>query len=143
MLRMGAEVQFRAYEQQQGQLFPGHLWDAPDPSDPVFFIGDAVGSLEVSGFEGAQHGDGRAGVPAADAAEAVVVRGNGRGLQRARASATGALGPVVPVPGRGAAAGLPDDQPVSDEACQGSPAPLPSSLGEGSMDEVKGFVGSS
>jgi len=52
MRRMATEIQFKAYEQQQGQLFPGHLRDALDPSDPVFFIDDAVGSLEVSGFEG-------------------------------------------------------------------------------------------
>lgn len=48
---MGEEIQFKAYEQQQGQLFPGHLRDALDPSDPVFFIDDAVESLDVSGFE--------------------------------------------------------------------------------------------
>jgi len=48
---MGDEIQFKAYEQQQGQLFPGHLRDALDPSDPVFFIDDAVESLDVSGFE--------------------------------------------------------------------------------------------
>ena len=52
MRRMGAEIQLKAYEQQQEQLFPGHLRDALDPSDPVLFIGDAVGSLEVLGFEG-------------------------------------------------------------------------------------------
>lgn len=47
---MGDEIRFKAYEQQQGQLFPGHLRDALDPSDPVFFIDDAVESLDVSGF---------------------------------------------------------------------------------------------
>ena len=51
MAAMGDEIQFKGYEQQQGQLFPGHLRDALDPSDPVFFIDDAVESLDLSEFE--------------------------------------------------------------------------------------------
>ena len=60
---MGDEIQFKAYEQQQGQLFPGHLRDALDPSDPVFFIDDAVESLEVSGFEEHYAGMGERAYP--------------------------------------------------------------------------------
>ena len=63
MRRMGDEIQFKAYEQQQGQLFPGHLRDALDPSDPVFFIDDAVESLEVSGFEEHYAGMGERAYP--------------------------------------------------------------------------------
>jgi hypothetical protein len=37
MIVMGGDVEFKDYEQDQGQLFPGHLRDALDASDPVFF----------------------------------------------------------------------------------------------------------
>jgi transposase len=63
MRRMGDEIRFKSYEQQQGQLFPGHLRDALDPSDPVFFIDDAVESLDVSGFEEHYAGMGERAYP--------------------------------------------------------------------------------
>ncbi len=48
---MGDEVEFKGYEQDQGDLFPAHLSEALDPSDPVFFIDDWVESLEFGVFE--------------------------------------------------------------------------------------------
>src|SRR5688572_3746033 len=51
MTGMGDEVPFKEYEQFQGQLFPGHLSDALDPGDPVFFISDLVEGLDLAIFE--------------------------------------------------------------------------------------------
>jgi hypothetical protein len=34
---MGGDVDFKDYEQDQGQLFPAHLSEALDASDSVFF----------------------------------------------------------------------------------------------------------
>jgi len=48
---MGSEIQFKVYEQDQGQLFPAHLAEALDPSDPVFFISDLVEGLRLEVFE--------------------------------------------------------------------------------------------
>jgi len=48
---MGSEVPFKGYEQHQGQLFPVHLSDALDRSDPVFFISDLVEGLDLEVFE--------------------------------------------------------------------------------------------
>lgn len=48
---MGSEIQFKQYEQDQGELFPAHLSEALDPSDPVFFISDLVEGLDLAGFE--------------------------------------------------------------------------------------------
>ena len=45
------EIQFKGYEQDQGDLFPGHLADALDPGDPVFFISDLVEGLDLESFE--------------------------------------------------------------------------------------------
>ena len=49
---MGSEIQFKGYEQDQGQLFPAHLAEALDPGDPVFFISDLVEGLDLERFEG-------------------------------------------------------------------------------------------
>lgn len=56
---MGSEIRFKGYEQDQGQLFPGHLRDALDPDDPVFFIDDFVEGLDLQAFEEqyAAHGE--------------------------------------------------------------------------------------
>lgn len=51
MAVMGEEVQFKEYEQHQGQLFPAHLSEALDPGDPVFFISDLVEGLDLEIFE--------------------------------------------------------------------------------------------
>ncbi len=51
MAVMGSEIEFKGYAQDQGQLFPGHLRDALDPSDPVFFIDDFAESLDLAAFE--------------------------------------------------------------------------------------------
>ena len=51
MAGMGGEVEFKDYEQHQGDLFPAHLSEALDPGDPVFFISDWVESLDVGVFE--------------------------------------------------------------------------------------------
>ena len=48
---MGDEIQFKKYEPRQGQLLPGFVGDALDPSDPVFFVDDVVGGLDLRGFE--------------------------------------------------------------------------------------------
>ena len=51
MTVMGDEIQFKAYEQGQGQLLPGFVGDALDPSDPVFFVDDLIEGLDLSAFE--------------------------------------------------------------------------------------------
>jgi len=51
MAVMGSEIQFKGYEQHQGQLFPAHLSEALDPGDPVFFISDFVEGLDLEVFE--------------------------------------------------------------------------------------------
>lgn len=48
---MGGEIEFKGYEQHQGDLFPAHLSEALDPGDAVFFISDWVESLDVRVFE--------------------------------------------------------------------------------------------
>jgi transposase len=48
---MGSGIEFKRYEQEQGQLFPAHLAEALDPGDPVFFISDLVEGLELEVFE--------------------------------------------------------------------------------------------
>jgi transposase len=48
---MGGDVDFKGYEQGQGQLFPSHLSEALDPSDSVFFIDDFVGGMDLDAFE--------------------------------------------------------------------------------------------
>ena len=48
---MGSEIQFKGYEQHQGQLFPAHLSEALDPADPVFFLDDLVEGLDLSRLE--------------------------------------------------------------------------------------------
>ena len=48
---MGEEVRFKAYEQHQGELFPGHLSEALDASDPVFFLSDVVEGLDLRRLE--------------------------------------------------------------------------------------------
>jgi transposase len=51
MAVMGSEIQFKGYEQHQGQLFPAHLSEALDPADPVFFLDDLVEGLDLSRLE--------------------------------------------------------------------------------------------
>ena len=51
MTVMGSEIEFKGYEQHQGQLFPAHLSEALDPGDPVFFISDLVEGLDLEAFE--------------------------------------------------------------------------------------------
>jgi transposase len=48
---MGREVEFKPYRQHQGQLFPAHLSEALDPSDPAFFIDEVVEGLDLRRFE--------------------------------------------------------------------------------------------
>ncbi len=51
MAVMGGEIEFKGYEQDQGQLFPGHLSEALDADDPAFFINDFVEGLDLVAFE--------------------------------------------------------------------------------------------
>ncbi len=51
MAFMGGEIEFKGYEQDQGQLFPSHLSDALDADDSAFFINDFVEGLELEAFE--------------------------------------------------------------------------------------------
>jgi transposase len=51
MAVMGSEIQFKACEQDQGQLFPAHLAEALDRGDPAFFVNDLVEGLDLSAFE--------------------------------------------------------------------------------------------
>ena len=51
MTVMGGEIEFKGYEQHQGDLFPAHLSEALDPGDPVFFISDLVEGLDLEVFE--------------------------------------------------------------------------------------------
>src|SRR3989449_11273934 len=47
-----AEVgRWKPYTQRQGQLLPAFVEDALDPGDPVFFINDAVDSLDLMPLE--------------------------------------------------------------------------------------------
>lgn len=48
---MGDEGLFKAYAQGQGQLFPAHLADGLEPSDPAFFIDEVVEVIELKAFE--------------------------------------------------------------------------------------------
>lgn len=48
---MGGEIEFKPYEQRQGQLLPSFVDDALDPSDPVFFVDDVVEGLDLGLFE--------------------------------------------------------------------------------------------
>ena len=48
---MGGDVDFKSYEQDQGQLFPSHLSEALDAGDSVFFIDDFVEGVELDTFE--------------------------------------------------------------------------------------------
>ncbi len=50
-MSMGEEVALKAYAPQQGELLPGHVGEALDPSDPALFIDDLVESLDLRGFE--------------------------------------------------------------------------------------------
>jgi transposase len=51
MAVMGSEIEFKGYEQEQGQLFPAHLSEALDAGDPAFFINDFVEGLDLEAFE--------------------------------------------------------------------------------------------
>jgi len=51
MAVMGDEIQFKSYEPRQGQLLPGFVGEALDPSDPVFFVDDVVEGLDLRAFE--------------------------------------------------------------------------------------------
>jgi transposase len=51
MAVMGSEIEFKSYEQDQGQLFPAHLSEALDPGDPVFFVSDLVEGLDLEALE--------------------------------------------------------------------------------------------
>ncbi len=48
---MGEEVQFKAYAQDQGELLPGHVSEALDRQDPVFFVSDLVDGLDLRRLE--------------------------------------------------------------------------------------------
>jgi transposase len=51
MAVMDGEIEFKGYEQDQGQLFPAHLSEALDADDPAFFINDFVEGLDLTPFE--------------------------------------------------------------------------------------------
>lgn len=48
---MGDEGRFKSYEQGQGALFPAHLAEGLEPSDPAFFIDEVVEALDLGAFE--------------------------------------------------------------------------------------------
>jgi hypothetical protein len=48
---MGGEIEFKTYEQHQGELLRGFVGDALDPADPVFFVDDAVEGMDLAAFE--------------------------------------------------------------------------------------------
>jgi len=48
---MGGDIEFKTYEQDQGDLFPAHLSEALDPGDPAFFISDWLDSADLRAFE--------------------------------------------------------------------------------------------
>ena len=48
---MAEAGRWKPYVQRQGQLLPTFVEDTLDPSDPVFFIDDAVESLDLTPFE--------------------------------------------------------------------------------------------
>ncbi len=48
---MGEEVGFKSYERDQGELFPGRLSEALDPSEAVFFLDDVVDGLDLRRLE--------------------------------------------------------------------------------------------
>ena len=48
---MGGEIEFKAYEQHQGELLPGFVGDALNPGNPVFFVDDAVEGMDLAAFE--------------------------------------------------------------------------------------------
>jgi len=51
MVVMGGEIEFKGYEQGQGELLPAFVGDALDPADPVFFVDDAVEGMDLEPFE--------------------------------------------------------------------------------------------
>ena len=48
---MGGEIEFKAYAPEQGQLLPSYTAEAPDPSDPAFFVDEVVEGLDLWAFE--------------------------------------------------------------------------------------------
>ena len=48
---MDGDVDFKSYEQDQGQIFPSHLSEALDAGDSVFFIDDFVEGVGLDAFE--------------------------------------------------------------------------------------------
>jgi transposase len=48
---MGDEALFKTYEQSQGALFPAHLSDALEASDPAFFIDEIVEAMDLRRLE--------------------------------------------------------------------------------------------
>jgi transposase len=48
---MAEGERWKPYAQRQGQLLPAFVEDALDPGDPVFFINDAVDSLDIRPLE--------------------------------------------------------------------------------------------
>lgn len=51
MAVMGGEIEFKGYEQHQGELLPAFVGDALDPADAVFFVNDAVEGMDLAPFE--------------------------------------------------------------------------------------------
>jgi transposase len=51
MVIIGSAVEFKAYEQQQGELLPAFVGDALEPTDPVFLVDDVVEDLDLGSFE--------------------------------------------------------------------------------------------
>jgi transposase len=48
---MGDESLFKSYGQEQGALFPAHLAEGLDPSDPAFFIDEIVEAMDLRVLE--------------------------------------------------------------------------------------------
>lgn len=51
MVVMGGEIEFKAYEQHQGELLSRFVGDSLDPADPVFFVDEAVDGMNLEPFE--------------------------------------------------------------------------------------------
>jgi len=111
-----AEVgRWKPYTQRQGQLLPAFVEDALDPGDPVFFIHDAVDSLDLMPLEQRYAMLGEHAYSPRLLLKAV--RRDARSLQRAGDRAAAAARPRVSLPrGRWAGPGLPHGQPLSAAA---------------------------
>ncbi len=80
---MGDEGLFKSYGQGQGALFPAHLAEGLDPSDPAFFIDEIVEAMDLQVLEGRSARRGEHAYSPRMLLEALAVRGFPGDPQRA------------------------------------------------------------